>query len=331
MIGARSQHRTFLCCRRCRWCPGGAKQYSQFQSEVLGSPHGPPHGVEQGLADKVGCETDDEGFQTAMEDEPHEKRSWERASPKAALRAMEEGELMPSDVQGISSLEKERMAELRQRFPRAPSQELLRFCRARPRSVVEAAKMYEDYMEWRKSAGSAQHLEDAASVVGGLYMSHGGKAFDDTCVIHVQGARYDLSFEPESYVLRAAKAIDDVAGPDDDMRVTTLIDLRPGAGWPNPPGHKLLPFFKLSAATLPRMYPERMQRVIVYPMPFVVRALWRIVRAFFDPVTQDKFVILGGSASIGSQCPPELANYLSWDQLPEQVQASHVAMKRGCE
>jgi len=188
--------------------------------------------------------------------------------------------------------------------------------------------MYEDHVQWRKGPGSAQRLEEAAKAVGPGYISVGGKAPDGTPIIHVQGARYDPSIEAETYVLACAKALEDARAPADGGKVTLLVDLRPGEGWHNVPGHQMLPFFKLLSAILPNNYPERAQRIVVYPMPFLVKTLWNMVKVLLDPVTQEKFVILGGSASVGAPCPAELATYVSLDQLPEGVRATHQALVR---
>jgi len=222
--------------------------------------------------------------------------------------------------------EEERFAALHLQFPKAPRQELLRFCRARPKSVEEAANMFEDHQEWCKGPGSAQKLEDAEKIVGTGYVTRCGAARDGTPILHVQGARYDPSIEPENYVLACAKAIQDARGPDDEGKVTVLVDVRPGEGWANVPAHKMLPFFKLACALLPNHFPERAHRIIVYPMPMLVKTLWRGVRSLLDPVTQEKFVILGGSANIGSPCPAELAEYVLLDQLPEELHHTHRAL-----
>lgn len=222
--------------------------------------------------------------------------------------------------------EEERLAALQERFPKAIKQDLLRFCRARPLSVEEAANMYEDHLEWRKGLGTAQCLEDAARTIPPGYLRQGKDACDGTPIIFVQGALYDHSIEPEQYVLACAKALEDARGPGVEGKVTVLIDVRPGEGWANASAHKMLPFFKLASALLPSHFPERAHRIVVYPVPMLVKHLWSMVRNFLDPVTQEKFVILGGAASIGSPCPKDLAKYVSLEQLPEEVQGTHQAI-----
>lgn len=186
--------------------------------------------------------------------------------------------------------------------------------------------MYEDHVQWRDGPCSTQRLEEAAKTIAPGWISQGGLAHDGTPIIMVQGARYDPSVEAESYALACAKALEDARAPTDEGKVTVLIDTRPGEGWPNIPAHQMLPLFKLLGSVLPSNYPERAQRIIVYPMPFLVKGIWSMVKPLLDPVTREKFVILGGSASIGSPCPAELGKYVSLDQLPKAVQDMHQAL-----
>jgi|Transcript_29668 hypothetical protein len=222
--------------------------------------------------------------------------------------------------------QEESLAVLRERFPKAAPEELLRFCRARPNSAEEAANMYEDHVQWRKGPGSTQRLEEAAEAVAPGWIGLGGQARDGTPIVMIQGARYDPGVEAESYVLAGAKALEDARSPADEGKVTVLIDTRPGEGWHNVPAHQMLPLFKLLSATLPGNYPERAHRIIVYPMPFLVKGIWSMVKPLLDPVTREKFVILSGPAGIGSPCPAELAEYVSPDQLPEAVRHTHEAL-----
>merc|ERR1712217_503458 len=81
-------------------------------------------------------------------------------------------------------------------------------------------------------------------------------------------------------------------------------------------------FFRLVTRTFSDNYPERGQRVIVFPMPALVRGLWAGVSQLLDAGTRNKFIIMGGSAEQGSPCPAELGDYVALDQLP--IDARHM-------
>lgn len=47
----------------------------------------------------------------------------------------------------------------------------------------------------------------------------------------------------------------------------------------------------------------RLQRLIIYPIPTMLTYLWTTFSAMLDPVTREKFIVLGGDASLGAPCP----------------------------
>jgi len=219
-----------------------------------------------------------------------------------------------------------RLAALCAEFPGAAPAELLRFCRARPGSAGEASEMYRRQLEWRQGQGASANLLEAALAVPPKYIREAGQALDGTPILFVQGARYDQNIEPEKYMLACGRALDALLAADDGRKVTILIDARPGEDWHNAPAHKMLPFFKLACSVLPDNYPERVQRVIIYPLPTLVRQLWRMTRGLLDPVTREKFEVLSGSASLGAPCPAALGEIFLLDQLPLDAQKTHQAM-----
>lgn len=214
-------------------------------------------------------------------------------------------------------------AALREEFPAAAAAELTRFCRARPNSADEAAEMYRKHLEWQQGPGSKEKLLQAALAVPQKFIREAGQAVDGTPILFVQGARYDPEVDPETYMLACAHALDSLLPTDDDRKVTILVDARPGEGWPNVSANKMLPFFRLCCSELPGNFPERAHKVVIYPLPGIVRQLWRMVRGLLDPVTRDKIELLSGSAEIGSPCPAELGDVVLLEQLPLDAHKMH--------
>jgi len=219
------------------------------------------------------------------------------------------------------------VSELARRFPQAPRAELLRFCRARKGSLEDASKMYEAHLQWREGPGARQQLLQASQAVSPKYIRCEGVAKDGNPLILVQGARYEQEADPMTYVLACAQLLDRVVPPTDSRKITVLVDVRPGEGWPNVAATQMLPFFKLACQGLPDNFPERVSRVVIYPMPWIVQALWRVVAGFLDPVTRAKFVIISGDAKKHAPCPQELNEYFTIDQLPADARDMHAALK----
>ena len=97
-------------------------------------------------------------------------------------------------------------------------------------------------------------------------------------------------------------------------------------GWKNPPATRLLPFFKHMAGIVPNHYPERLKRVVIYPLPWLVVGLIKGIKALFDPVTREKFVVLSGSDKTGAPCPADLSECVSKQALPEHAVALHAEL-----
>ena len=110
-----------------------------------------------------------------------------------------------------------------------------------------------------------------------------------------------------------------------------LLDVRTGDGWLNPPAQKLLPFFKHMAKVVPNHYPERLKRVVIYPLPWIVAALIKVVKNLFDPVTREKFIVLSGSDKTGAPCPVDLGEYVTRAGLPDHGRAIHLELPEWAE
>jgi hypothetical protein len=213
--------------------------------------------------------------------------------------------------------EEQRMQAFCEQFPNAEHAELLRFCRARPRSVEDAAHMYENYLQWRAGQGSAENLASAASVVSPRFVQSCGVALDGTPLFYVLGAGYNPEIGPEQHVLALAHAIDQVAPSSKEGKGTVLIDVRLTRGLFNFPAHRMVPLFQMAASVLQASYPERLHKLIIYPMPALVGHLWWVVKGFLDAKTAEKVEILSGSAGFDTPCPETLGKFIALQQLPQ--------------
>mmetsp|Transcript_12410 Transcript_12410/g.24126 ORF Transcript_12410/g.24126 Transcript_12410/m.24126 type:complete len:115 (+) Transcript_12410:2-346(+) len=79
----------------------------------------------------------------------------------------------------------------------------------------------------------------------------------------------------------------------------------------------------MATSVLQMNYPERLKKLIVYPVPRLVVGLWWVVKGFLDPTTSEKAEMLSGPAAMGSPCPEELGNFVALQQLPRDTWEEH--------
>ena len=76
-----------------------------------------------------------------------------------------------------------------------------------------------------------------------------------------------------------------------------------------------------------RTVPERMARLVVYPVPLALSFIWGLVRPFLAPKTAEKIRMLGGAAGSTSPCPVRLGRYVRLDALREADRPRHAAIE----
>jgi hypothetical protein len=227
------------------------------------------------------------------------------------------------DCKGNGAGEQASLDQMVKRFPGAPAKDLLRFYQARPGSVDDAIDMYAQHLKWRLQDGDPDRLAAAFKTFPRNYCRLAGRARDGSPLVLVQGARYDPAVEAETFVLGLCHFIDHSVC---DEKVTVLFDLRPGEGWPNVPAYRMISLLRLVVRVCPSNYPERIHRVVVYPLPPMVEHLWRIMRALLDEGTQRKIEVVSGPSEMGSPCPRELGRHVSYEQLPEDARSMHLSL-----
>eukprot|EP00435_Cladocopium_sp_Y103_P029476 s464_g7.t1 len=196
---------------------------------------------------------------------------------------------------------KRSLQALREKFPDAAQDELWRFARARCRDPEAAIAMYVGQQRWRQGQGDPEALRKIFSKVPFGFVASG-------TVDALDGTRYTLAI---------CHVLDGIFESEED-RVTVLIDVRRGEGWPNPPAIKLLPFIRACASIISDHYPERLSRLILFPVPWVAKVILGIVQRLLDPVTFNKIILVTGDDQIGSPCnAKELRKYITKESLPE--------------
>lgn len=125
--------------------------------------------------------------------------------------------------------------------------------------------------------------------------------------IQVLPARLQMSLPQASefYVATLGLYLDAIFDRSDSGKATVLIDVRPGKGWPNPPAHKMVGFIRHVASELNDLFPDRLSRCVLYPIPGPAVFLWKLVRGFLDKKLVEQVVLIPGSERMRSKPPNE--------------------------
>lgn len=145
-------------------------------------------------------------------------------------------------------------------------------------------------------------------------------------IIHISpGKMDDRLVSLETYALAIALYMDRKLPRDSGELVTVMIDARGGVGWRNLHAAQLIPFIQHTSELLLSMFPERLGRAIVYPVPWCLSWIWNVVRCCLDPKTSGKIHLLSGPAKIVSPPPhDQIVRYLD-DELSNRIEAERIA------
>lgn len=136
-------------------------------------------------------------------------------------------------------------------------------------------------------------------------------------IIHIiPGRMDDRLISLRTYALASALFMDRKMDATSLECLTVLIDVRAGVGWRNPNGAQLLPFIQSTSSLLLSLFPERLARCYVYPLPPSFEWVWKLVHRCLDPMTAEKIGVLTGPATIHSPPPIEaMEAYLDADVI----------------
>ena len=94
-------------------------------------------------------------------------------------------------------------------------------------------------------------------------------------------------------------------------KLTIMIDVREGAGWPNVPAYKMVGFLKTVVRVFESNFPERVHKFVVFPVPLILKGLVNTIKLLFDPTTAKKLTLATGSALVKSPLPrKDLSEYI---------------------
>jgi len=215
----------------------------------------------------------------------------------------------------------ESIQQMQRTFPDESVTTILRFLIARKGNVKLATEMLETSRKWR-----AENLPVDVSLVAPAFKSKcmfiHGNALDGTPALYFRGSLYDKnSASCESYVFASVLTIETAlqsggigGGPSESITVLVHTSLIPGA----PNASADISFIKAFVKVLSDNFPERLNKLIIYPFPFFGRAIWMVVKPFLDTRTADKVVLIpGGDYELDNTLPAELLKYVDPKTVPK--------------
>lgn len=131
----------------------------------------------------------------------------------------------------------------------------------------------------------------------------------ETCVEHPDKVARALACYYELYCVQE--------NPFQRPRATILGSTNAVNGAPNIAATRLMGILKSMVGIMQKCYPENADTVVVFPFPWIGRALWNVIYYFMDPHTRDKVNFLGGSTSRHSEPHDGLYEFVDKKELPE--------------
>ena len=134
--------------------------------------------------------------------------------------------------------------------------------------------------------------------------------------LHHLPARIDPKLaDTSTYALALALFIDRVLDRKSTEKATLVIDVRAGYGWANISAIKLVPFIQSVIRMLCDLFPNRLEKCIVFPIPKAANVLWKASKAFVDKETANRICLVSGPASKKSKVPTKLGRYLDHELI----------------
>jgi len=123
-------------------------------------------------------------------------------------------------------------------------------------------------------------------------------------ILHLLMAQMDPNIASDmAFALTVAFYLDRKLSRNSMEKMTIVLDVRAGHGWANPRPNQLIPFIRKINHIMERNFPERLSKLILFPLPSIATAIWKIIRAFLDPNTAGKIAVISGSSSEKSPPP----------------------------
>ena len=123
-------------------------------------------------------------------------------------------------------------------------------------------------------------------------------------LLHVMPARINKKLaSAQTYALALSLYLDHKQERDKLDLFVVMLDVRPGKGWANPPAYNMMPFIKAVGSLLHQHYPERLDKLFLYPLPRPALWIWEMVKPFLDPSVVESAYLIAGKDTVGAPPP----------------------------
>lgn len=208
-------------------------------------------------------------------------------------------------------------------FPDLSRAEISRFCEARKWDSELVREMLSASVSWRANVCSKEEQDRAWEKVAPLNVFHkGGKAHDGTPVIYIAGSRFDTTAASAlEYTLAATKIMDEIFPSDQLGKFTLVVDGRKWSDAPNASTTELIPIVQDLLVAMQDNFPNRLQKCMLYPVPWWAMPVWSAAKMFMTPKTVKKITVFGGSDDENAKVDG-ISDYLPLSAFPEEYQSS---------
>lgn len=208
-------------------------------------------------------------------------------------------------------------------------QEWLHSCK---RAIQHTDKMAPESLPKRSSRSiNAQQSYELPQIAFAYYHDNGAPktSINGRLLLHVIPGRIDKKLAPaETYALALSFYLDYKQDRNTLDLFFVMMDVRPGKGWANPPAYSMMPFVKATATLLHQHYPERLDKLFVFPLPRAALWIWEMVKPFLDRSVVESAHLIGGKDSMSSP-PPNHALYgFVHRQLLDDMENKRLSMYR---
>mmetsp|Transcript_17980 Transcript_17980/g.44407 ORF Transcript_17980/g.44407 Transcript_17980/m.44407 type:complete len:280 (-) Transcript_17980:44-883(-) len=88
-------------------------------------------------------------------------------------------------------------------------------------------------------------------------------------------------------------------------KVTIMIDVRAGTGWPNEPAYRMIGFLKTIVRVFEFNFPERVHKFVAFPIPVLLKGVFNTIKMLFDPTTANKIALASGGGALAASPLPK--------------------------
>lgn len=134
-------------------------------------------------------------------------------------------------------------------------------------------------------------------------------------IVHALPSLIDLSLAPEEmWGLAVLIYFDRKLKRDSEEKLTLVMDVRPGMGWPNLTIGPLLGLVKNVTTSASQIFPVRLHKCIVFPVPYVATAVWRLIRVVVPGSLRKRFIFVSGKDEVDSPVPTKVLELCLCDE-----------------